>query len=359
MGPRVAEFERAFAKRFGARFAVMVNSGSSANLVAIASLFHRRENPLVRGDEAIVPAVAWSTTYAPLWQYGLKMTVVDVNPSTLNVEIEAVRQAITPRTRLLVGVSILGNPAPLEELRKLADEHGLIFFEDNCESLGAKLNGQFTGSFGLLSTCSFFFAHHISTMEGGMLLTSDPELFELARALRAHGWTRELQSDSQIYTRDQDEFQEAYRFLVPGYNLRPLEMSGAAGLCQLRKIDAMISARRKNAAHFQELMKGESRFQIQEERGESSWYCFPMIVRPGSGLRRAEVLARLREAQIQFRMITGGNVMRHDYAARMGLAATGALPGADLVHDHGLFVGNAPFDLCPQIDRLVRVLRSC
>ena len=165
MGPKVAEFEAAFAKYFGRRHAVMVNSGSSGNLVGIASLFYRSENPLKRGDEVIVPAIAWSTTYSPLQQYGLKLRFVDVELDTLNMDVRRLDEALNAKTRMIVGVSILGNPAALDKMRKFAEQHGLIFFEDNCESMDAELGGRKTGSFGDISTFSTFFSHHISTIE--------------------------------------------------------------------------------------------------------------------------------------------------------------------------------------------------
>jgi CDP-4-dehydro-6-deoxyglucose reductase, E1 len=358
LGPKVKEFERAYAEYLGVKHAVMMNSGSSANLAAVASLFYLAKKNLVAGDEAIVPALAWSTTYAPLAQYGLKIKLVDIDLETLNVDIAALEKAITPRTKLLVGVSILGNPAPLVEMRRLADRYNLIFLEDNCESLGAKINGKYTGTFGDLATCSFFFAHHISTMEGGMLSTDNTEIFELACALRAHGWTRELPSTSLLIERSEDTFQEAYRFLIPGYNLRPLEFSGAVGLCQLKKISAMNQLRRQNAHYFRELFCNDSRFQIQKEHGESSAYCFTFIVRPNSGLTRSQVLSHLRQSAIEFRMITGGNIARHAVAKHLNLDIHQSLTNADLVHDQGFFVGNGPLDLRREIDHLHKTLAA-
>ena len=164
MGPEVGAFEEDFARYFGKRYAVMVNSGSSANLIAVASLFYKADRPLERGDEVIVPAISWSTTYHPLQQYGLKLRFVDVDPETLNIDADQLDAAVGPRTRMIVGVSILGNPAPLDRLRAFADRHDLVFLEDNCESMDAELNGRKTGTFGDIGTFSFFFSHHVSTM---------------------------------------------------------------------------------------------------------------------------------------------------------------------------------------------------
>ncbi|MDP6174828.1 MAG: aminotransferase class I/II-fold pyridoxal phosphate-dependent enzyme, partial [Rhodospirillales bacterium] len=199
MGERVAKFEIAFAAYFGHRYAVMTNSGSSANLAAVAALSYKAKAPLKRGDEVIVPAIAWSTTFAPLQQYGLKLRFVDVELDTLNMDTSQLQDALTPATRAIIGVSVLGNPARLDIIRAFADEHDLIFFEDNCESMDAELDGQKTGTFGDLGTFSSFYSHHISTVEGGMMLTDDRELGDLARSIRAHGWTRGLEDGSPLF----------------------------------------------------------------------------------------------------------------------------------------------------------------
>ena len=162
MAEEVAAFEAEFAAYHGKRYAVMVNSGSSANLIAIASLFYRRERPLQRGDEVLVPAISWATTYHPLHQYGLKLRIVDVELDTLNIDVSMLERALTPRTRAVVAVSILGNPAALEVLRSFCKRHDLYLVEDNCESLDGELNGRKTGTFGDLSDVqSLLLASHL------------------------------------------------------------------------------------------------------------------------------------------------------------------------------------------------------
>ena len=189
MGAEVAAFEAEFAAYHGKKYGVMVNSGSSANLVAVAAQFFKKNNPLQRGDEVIVPAVSWSTTYHPLQQYGLKLRIVDIELDTLNMDVSQLEAALTPNTKMLLAVSILGNPAALDVMRAFCDQHGLIFMEDNCESLDAELKNKKAGSFGDVNTSSFFFSHHIATMEGGMVVTDDLETCHLMKALRAHGAT--------------------------------------------------------------------------------------------------------------------------------------------------------------------------
>lgn len=360
MGPNVAAFESAFAAYFGHRYAVMVNSGSSANLIAVAALFHKKNRPLQRGDEAIVPAISWSTTYHPLQQYGLRLRFVDVDLHTLNMDASQLEKALTPRTRLIVAVSILGNPAALDVMRAFADRNGLYFMEDNCESMDAELAGRRTGTFGDVSTYSTFFSHHISTMEGGMVATDDRETWELARCLRAHGWTRDLPDDTTIYQKGADDFFEAYRFILPGYNVRPLELSGAIGIEQLKKLPDMTAARRKNWAYFKSLFEGDSRFITQRENGKSSAFCFTIILDPTREPDRKRVLAKLKEADIGYRIITGGCFTRHPVIKCYDYSCVDDLPNANRAHDFGFFVGNHPFDLKPQIERLRTVLdRAC
>lgn len=357
MGKNVREFEEAFAAHFGMKHCVMVNSGSSANLVAVGALFYMNENPLRPGDEVIVPSISWATTYYPLHQYGLRMRFVDVELGTLNIDVEGLKRAINAKTRMVVAVNVLGNPSRLTEIKRICDEHGLILFEDNCESMGAQVDGRFAGTFGRVNTFSTFFSHHISTMEGGLVLTDDKEIYNLMKSLRNHGWTRDQDADSPIYERRSDDFFEAYRFILPGYNVRPGELHGVVGKEQIKKLDGLISERRKNAAHFVGLFKGDERFIIQSEVGKSSWFSFTMIVKPGGGLDRSDVLQRLKAAGIEHRIITGGNILRHDVSRLMDCIDPGT-PNADLAHYNGFFVGNHPYDITDKIDYLYQTLRN-
>lgn len=356
MGENVRAFEEQFAQKFGARFAVMVNSGSSANLVGVASLFFKKDRPLQRGDEVIVPAISWATTYHPLQQYGLKLRFVDVDLQTLNMDVSMLEKALTPKTRMVVAVSILGNPCALDVLRSFCDRHGLMLFEDNCESMGATLNGKQCGTFGDIGTFSFFFSHHISTMEGGIAITNDTETFHLMRSIRAHGWTRDIPADSPVFEKKEQDFFEAYRFILPGYNVRPLELSGAIGIRQLEKLDRMVEIRRKNAALFQELFRGDDRFILQKENGRSSWFAFTVILNPSRGLNRKKIMDALKSADIGYRVITGGNFLRHDAIRFFDYDVVGEVKNADIAHDWGFFVGNHPVDLSEQIHTFHDVL---
>jgi CDP-6-deoxy-D-xylo-4-hexulose-3-dehydrase len=356
MGAEVRRFEEAFAAKFGMKHAVMVNSGSSANLVGVAALAHVRKRPLRRGDEVIVPAISWATTFHPLQQYGLRLRFVDVELDTLNMDVSRLEAALTPRTRMVVAVSILGNPAALDVMRAFCDRHGLYLFEDNCESMGASLGGKPCGTFGDVNTFSTFFSHHISTMEGGMLLTDSTEIDHLARVIRNHGWSRDVPPDSDLFERRADGFFEAYRFILPGYNVRPLEICGAVGVEQLKKLDAMVETRRRNARVFVDAFSGDDRFIIQREHGRSSWFSFTIIMNPTHAIDRGRVMAAMREANVGFRMITGGSFLRHDAIRYFDYDTVGPIVNADIAHDHGFFVGNHPRDLGTEIGELREVL---
>ena len=306
MGVEVEKFERQFANYFGSSFAVMVNSGSSANLIMTAALRYCK-NPKYRlqaGDEVIVPAVSWPTTYSPLAQYDLRMKFVDIDINTLNYDLEALENSISSETRAIMVVNLLGNPNSFDRILAIAAERNLIIIEDNCESMGAAYRGKQAGTFGVMGTFSCFFSHHISTMEGGVIVTDDEELYETMLVLRAHGWTRSLPKFNTITgVKADDAFEESFNFVLPGYNVRPLEISGAVGQEQLIKLDDIIKGRRANAAYFQKKMHNHPIFMIQEEVEISSWFGFSLILNDGVDTSRKEVVKRLDKLGFQCRPI--------------------------------------------------------
>jgi CDP-6-deoxy-D-xylo-4-hexulose-3-dehydrase len=356
MGREVKAFEKEFASYFGSKFAVMSNSGSSANLLAIAALFHSKRHDISAGDEVIVPAVSWSTTYYPLHQYGLKMKFVDIDQKTLNLDLEQLQGSITDRTKMILAVNLLGNPMHFEKLQEICEKNSLILMEDNCESMGAKFGGQFAGTFGIAGTFSSFFSHHISTMEGGMTVTDCEELYQLMNSLRAHGWTRGLPPDNLIAEISDDSFMESFRFILPGYNLRPLEMSGAIGRSQLKKLDMIVKGRRENAEVFKRSFSGIIGTAIQEEVGSSSWFGFSLIIENGAS--RTELVSLLQEAGVEVRPIIAGNFVRNPVIELMEHETHGGLEVADHVHNNGLFFGNHHHDISKEIVEISELVRD-
>ena len=361
MGEKVKKYEEAFALHFGANYAVMVNSGSSANLLMVAALFFTKneELKLKAGDEVIVPAVSWSTTYHPLQQYGLRVKFVDIDLHTLNYDLQALESAITPKTRMIFAVNLLGNPNDFAAIEALITGKNIVLIEDNCESMGAKFNGKMAGTFGVMGSFSSFFSHHISTMEGGMITTDDEELYHILLSMRAHGWTRNLPRFNKVTGEKSDDlFEESFKFVLPGYNVRPLELSGALGIEQLKKLPSLIENRRFNGALLQKHMGENPLVMIQQEVGVSSWFGFSLIIRPEAGLNRAELRALLNNAGFECRPIVAGNFNKNEVVKYFNHEIHGELKNADYLDSNGLFIGNHHYPLHEAIEKLAHVLKA-
>jgi len=359
MGPKVAEFERAFAEFTGSRFCVMVNSGSSANLLMVGALRYRKEDALMPGAEVIVPAVSWSTTYYPLYQYGLRLKFVDIDRETLNYDLDQLAAAVTDETRAIMVVNLLGNPNDFARIQAIVGDRNIQILEDNCESMGATFDGKQAGTFGLMGSYSAFFSHHISTMEGGMVVTDDEELYHILLSLRAHGWTRNLPKENFVSgTKSDDPFVESFRFILPGYNVRPLELSGAIGLPQLKKLPEMIAARRRNAEAFLALISEFPYLTPQREIGESSWFGFSMIVDKDAPFTRADVAAAFSASGVDVRPIVAGNFAKNEVLRWFDYTIHGTLNNADEVDSQGLFIGNHHYPLSTELDVLRKALKS-
>jgi len=356
MGNEVKNFEKLFAEYIGSNYAVMSNSGSSANLLMVAALFFTKKNKLEPGDEVIVPAVSWSTTYYPLHQYGLRLRFVDIDLETLNYDLDQLKGAVTERTRLIMTVNLLGNPNDFEEIKVIIGTRNILLIEDNCESMGAEFNGNKAGSFGVMGSFSTFFSHHISTMEGGVTVTNDEELYHIMLSLRAHGWTRNLPKFNYVCgEKSDDSFKESFRFVLPGYNLRPLELSGALGVEQLKKLPGLIAERRKNGALLQQTMANHPDIIIQREIGESSWFGFSLVIRPGSSLTRVQLLNRLTTLGFECRPIVAGNFAKNDVVKYFNSEVHGHLTNADHIDRFGLFVGNHHFPMPEAFSALAKL----
>lgn len=356
MGNQVIEFEEHFSEKMGCDFSVMVNSGSSANLALLAACRYRKEPLIKPGDEILVPAVSWSTTYYPVNQLGFTLKFVDIDANSLNIDVKKVEAAIGPKTKAIFAVNLLGNIADWISLREIALEHDLILLEDNCESLGATLGGQQAGTFGIGGTFSSFFSHHISTMEGGLITTNDEPLFHALRSLRAHGWTRDLPPTNHVFNKTGDEWDDLYRFVLPGYNLRPLEMEAAIGKVQLTKLDSFIKVRRSNAEKFLQSMSELEGYRLQTENGESSWFGFSIVLEGRLKGQRRALVEELNRAGIDCRPIVTGNFTRNPVISLLEHAPIGPLPVADEIHEEGLFVGNHHYDLSKEFDLLINTL---
>jgi len=342
MGEKVSRFEEAWSTYCGederALQSVMVNSGSSANLLIWSALVE--SGRLERGDEVLVPAVGWSTTLFPITQAGLKAVLVDVDPATLCLDVAAARAAMGTRTRAACVVHLLGAAGPVSELEEL----GLLVVEDACAAHGARRDGRRVGSLGSAASFSFFFSHHITTIEGGACVTEDVELADTMRSMRAHGWVREMHS-REAHVQAHPDIDPRFLFVTPGFNLRPTEIAGAFGIHQIRRLPAFVAQRRANHAQWCAALAAEVswlRVFPEAARTEHAGFAFPLVVEENAPVDRATLMAGLEEAGIATRPISGSNLARQPAVAGLqGVRVAGALPVADGVHERGFFVGNS------------------
>lgn len=354
MGNRVQKLEQKFAEFFGVKYCVMSNSGSSAVLLAIASLIFSKR--LSKGDEVIVPAVSWSTSYFPLQQYGLKLKFVDIDIDTLNYDLNSLEQSITDKTKMILVINLLGNNNDFDKISDICNKGNIFFIEDNCESMGSSYNGKYSGTFGLVGIFSSYFSHHISTMEGGYTITNDKELYDIMLSIRAHGWTRNLDSKSTIYKRNKNPFYEQFNFILPGYNLRPLEIEAAIGLIQVNRIPDIVLNRQNNAKLFLGKMSQFKEIKTQFEIGNSSWFGFSLVLIGKLRGKRDYFVERLIKEDIEVRPIVAGNFTKNPVIKYFEYEIFGILKNADEIHDNGFFVGNNGKPLVDEIMHLYNVI---
>ena len=343
MGKKVAQFESMFADYIGVKYATMVNSGSSANLIALSIL----TNPMLKehiepGDEIITPAVTWATTVFPIINCNAIPVLVDVDLDTFNVNLDEVKKAITKKTKAIMPVHLLGNPCNMPEIMEIAQKHNLFVIEDACEAHGAELNGKKVGSFAPLATFSFFFSHHISTIEGGMVLTNNEELDELAKALRVFGWIRDLRDKESIIRRYED-IDPRFLFTNIGYNLRPTEIQGAFGIHQLKKLDRFIEIRRENANFWTHNLRQYSDcLWLHKERDGTRhvWFGYPVTVKPDARFTRKEMMDFLEKRGVETRPIMSGNMDEQPAMKLFPYRKMGKLQNSRLIMRRSFFFGN-------------------
>jgi CDP-6-deoxy-D-xylo-4-hexulose-3-dehydrase len=342
----VQKFEEEFAHYVGAPFAVMVNSGSSANLLSVAAAANSaRSIHFNSGDEVLIPAVCWSTSVWPLVQHGLKPVFVDVDPRTLNIDLKDMAKKITPRTRGFMAVHILGNSAPIAKMHEIVDKHNLIWIEDTCESLGSRGSGKILGTLGNFGTYSFFYSHHITTGEGGMVVCQTQEDADLLRCLRAHGWSRELSNKAELEAKHH-QVDPRFLFVNVGYNLRPMEVQGALGSTQLKRINEMSTNRNENRKAVIEALERsdawEKQFEFIEAPAdvEPSWFGFCALLDKKYADQLPEFLTYLTSCGIENRPIVSGNFARQPALASLGIhLKPESFHGAEEVHQRGFFIG--------------------
>jgi CDP-6-deoxy-D-xylo-4-hexulose-3-dehydrase len=356
MGQRVRRFEREFAEWIGMDHAVMVNSGSSANLLMVDALLRStgRSPRLVPGDEVIVPGLAWPTTVWPLAQLGLVPVFVDVDPETLAISLGSAEAAMGPRTRGLFLIHPLGRAIDLLRYAEFCEERGLVLLEDCCESLGAHWAGAHVGTAGLSASFSFYFSHHVSTIEGGMMATNDAGLADDLRGLRAHGWIRD-RADGMAWAERHPDLDPRFLFATVGYNVRPTEIQAAIGSVQLTRLDEMLAAREALArdvhamlaefAPWLELIGGEilGEGASPSRRGRRhSWMTLPLRVRADAPVDRDALVGHLEQRGIETRPIIAGNLALHPAVGTVEHRRAADMRHCDALLRRSLMIGCHP-----------------
>ncbi|MDN3250088.1 MULTISPECIES: lipopolysaccharide biosynthesis protein RfbH [unclassified Streptomyces] len=354
-GVSARKFERGLAQYFGLRKAHLTNSGSSANLLAVSALSSRQlgERRLRPGDEVITVAAGFPTTVNPLVQNGLVPVFVDVELGTYNTTVERVAAAVTPRTRAIAMAHTLGNPYQVAEIAALAEEHGLYLIEDNCDAVGSTYQGRLTGTFGHFATVSFYPAHHITTGEGGCVLTNDLKLARLVEQLRDWGrdcWCEPGQDntcfkrfDYQLGTLPHG-YDHKYIFSEIGYNLKATDLQAALGLSQLGKLADFGEKRRRNWSRLRTALDGLPGLLLPEATSGSdpSWFGFVLTVLPYAPFTRQELVAFLEQRRIGTRRLFGGNLTRHPAYIGRDHRVSGELTNTDVITEHTFWVGVYP-----------------
>jgi len=343
MGSKVKKFEQAFAQYNGSKHAVMVNSGSSANLLALSVL----TNPILpdhieKGSEIITPAVTWATTVYPISNVGCTPVLVDVDPRTFNIIPGQIEKAVGPKTKAVVPVHLLGGPSQIDKIKEIAEQCDLYLVEDSCESTGAEFQEKKVGSFGDMGTFSFFISHHISTIEGGMIVTDDDALYEYLKAMRAFGWIRDLRDKEKLASAN-NGIDPRFLFVTQGYNLRPTEIQGAFGIHQINKLDKFIEVRRRNAAYWNKKLSPYSDMLIpptEQPDTKHVYFGYHLTVSPEAQFSREKIVNHLESKLIETRPVMAGNMAEQPVMKQLPHRVSGSLDNSRMIMRNSFFFGN-------------------
>ncbi len=338
---QVKAFEKKWSDWLGVKYSVLVNSGSSANLLTIAALKQHYGS-----GEIIVPTLTWVSDIASVIQGGFTPVFVDINPRTLGMDTAQILQKITPETKAVFLTHILGYNALNQTLLAELEKRGIPLIEDVCESHGATFNDQKLGSFGLMSNFSFYYAHHMSTIEGGVVCTNDPELYETVRMLRSHGMVREASNEAtkQSYKDNYPDLNPDFIFAFPAYNVRSTEINAVLGLTQLDRLDENNKIRTENLKLFLNNLDPEKYFTDFEITGSCN-YAFTLVIKEPNQALYENVVRAMREHKVEFRRGTsgGGNQLRQPYLKKLiGADEYKNYPNVNHIHFYGFYIGNYP-----------------
>tara|TARA_R110000824_G_scaffold227525_2_gene415320 strand:- start:4303 stop:5577 length:1275 start_codon:yes stop_codon:yes gene_type:complete len=346
-GPKVKIFEKEYAEYIGTQFGIACNSGSSANLLALTSLI--QAGYLKPGDEVVVPAATFTTVISPLLQTGLVPVFVDVEMETYNNSSDAIEKAITNKTKLIMVVHSLGCPSNMNKIMKVAENYQIPVLEDCCEAHGAAIEGKKVGSFGLISTFSFFVAHNMTTGEGGMIMTSDEKLNDVLRSIREFGRLIKYEENQpRFYYKDGylNEYDERYVFTNVGYNLRMTDIAASMGIEQLKKLDDFNTSRVEMAQFYNENLCNYEKYLMLPTipKGYShSFYGYPIVIRPGSPFSRKELVNYLEQNNIETRAFMGGDLSLQPAYRNTRHKIPNDMPNTKVILNNAFFIGCHPF----------------
>ncbi len=363
-GPYAGKLESRLKKQFDSREYLLVNSGSSANLVMVSTLCSAQmENPLRPGDEVITPAVTFPSTLAPIVQNQLVPVFVDCELGTYNIDPARIEDAVGPRTRVIFVPHTLGNPCDMDKIVAVANKHKLYLLEDCCDALGSKFDGKLCGTFGEMSSLSFFPAHHITMGEGGGVAAKRAEIGKIAKSIR--DWGRDCWCEPGVANTCGKRFDwqqgdlphgydHKYIYSNIGYNLKLTDLQAAIGLAQLDKLESFIAARKRNFRRLYDGLKSFEKYLILplwHSKADPSWFGFPITVR--EGVKRKELIAWLEEHQIDSRLIFSGNILRQPGYKNIANRLAGELTNTDRVMNDSFFLGVYPGITDPMVDYVI------
>jgi CDP-6-deoxy-D-xylo-4-hexulose-3-dehydrase len=351
-GPLTVEFEKKWSDWLGVKYSVFVNSGSSANLAAIYSLLLSGR---LKNNKIVVPAVSWVTTVTPATQLGLTPIMCECDMDNLGLDINHLKQIISQeKPSAIILVHVLGFPNHMDEILTLCKENDILLVEDTCESMGSAYNGKKLGTMGDLSTFSFYFGHHMSTIEGGMISTNDEDLYHILLSIRSHGWDRDLPEEKQISLRKKynvDEFRSLYTFYYPGFNLRSTDLQAFIGLEQLNKIDEIVTNRNRNYNIYKEKINNKYWNINPPSNSYISNFSFPIITE-----NIKKLTEELINNNIECRPLICGSINEHPFwYERYGKQS---LPNAEIVHKYGLYLPNNHQMTEDEINKVIEIVNK-
>ncbi|MDA7838130.1 aminotransferase class V-fold PLP-dependent enzyme [Candidatus Pelagibacter sp.] len=335
MGRETLKFENTFSKKVSNRPSIMVNSGSSANLLIFQCLINPKVNKLKKDDEVLIPAICWSTSLWPIIQSGLKVKFVDIDPKTLNLDLDDFEKKITKKTKALMLVHAMGNCADMEKIVRICKKKKIILIEDTCEALGSKYKGKQLGTFGDFSSYSFFYSHHITSGEGGMVCSKSKKDADVIRTLRSHGWHRAISNKKS----------NSWSFINSGFNLRPTDISASIGNSQLKKLKKISLIRQQNFKSIRSALLSDKRysnkFDIIEENINNKivWFGIPIILKSTEKNYKNRVTNKLNKFGIDTRPLISGNFAKQPAIKLYKLKINSNLKNANFIDKNSFFIG--------------------